>query len=62
MKNWSQGHSKKKTQAEDLRQESTWSVGGSEELKEEEHGFTVVEDDSEDTVWALLRTEAYIPN
>lgn len=58
MKNRSQGHTKKKkTWAKDLRQESAWSIGVFEELKGDQHSLTVVGDEFEDTVWAMLHAE-----
>lgn len=54
LKNCSQEYTKKKTQAEDLRQESIWHAGVFEELKEEQHSFTVTGDAFEDIVWAIL--------
>lgn len=61
MKKLSQEHAKKKTWGKNLRQESTWEVGVLEELKGDQQSFTVVGEEFEDIVWALLHADADMP-
>lgn len=52
---------RKKTWGKNLRQESTWEVGVLEELKGDQQSFTVVGEEFEDIVWALLHADADMP-